>query len=582
MALQTMYPAGNSQSTQLVQDISAGVQSIAVADVSVFPAAPNYATIGIENSAEVILYTGIESAGNRLTGIERGKSGTIAKSWQIGAEIYHSWTSDNANAIMGNITAGQNSIDTHTQDIAANRQNIGKNTQDISKNTQDITTNRKNITTLQADLSAIPPPTTYTTPATYAGGVFTLTDPLPGDRLITVRFIAPAAYTEGDSLRISGSTVTLLSQLGEALPTDAWAQGVIVALEYDPASQTAFFKLRRRGGEANIVCGLALPETVLEGTIFVIAPEESPAVLAVEPPEPAAEGLVWVAYDDSASTGGEPALKLIAAHIYDGEKWEPVDAYYGHADEWLPLPTVTVVYDYLTGFLASETWTVPEAGWYKIFAWGASGNGDRGLVGARYGHGGAGGASGGFSASLLYLKKGAQVNIGIGASTSVSSNGIATMEATYTASGGNIVNLSGFHGGAAGWGGYLSNTAKDGGTGGNAGAGGGRGGDNRNKDGGGGGGGGRLPGEGYCRYVVGAGMGGQCRGGKGATSSANAIAGGSAPVPTLSPNIILYGGGGGGGGGSIGATNNSSNKAPANGGAGQGGVVIIEKGVIGA
>lgn len=104
MALQTMYPAANSLLVQLTEDISAGVDEITVTDASVFPPAPNFATIGTDNDAEVVVYQGIDLGNNKLTGCLRGQSDTVAKGWTVGAFVYHSWTAANANAMMDNIS----------------------------------------------------------------------------------------------------------------------------------------------------------------------------------------------------------------------------------------------------------------------------------------------------------------------------------------------------------------------------------------------------------------------------------------------------------------------------------------------
>lgn len=102
-SLETMYPVTNSIFTSLTTAIAPTTQSVAVVNAAVFPAAPNYATVGTENDAEVLLYNGIDSANNQLTGCVRGQGGTVAKSWPDGTDIYHAWTAPTANNIMANI-----------------------------------------------------------------------------------------------------------------------------------------------------------------------------------------------------------------------------------------------------------------------------------------------------------------------------------------------------------------------------------------------------------------------------------------------------------------------------------------------
>lgn len=102
--LQTMYPAGQSIIVQTTADISASEQTIPVTDGSVFPAGPNFATLGTDNGYEVIIYTAVDAANNQLTGCLRGQPGTPAKAWTTGAFVYHAWTALNANAMIANIT----------------------------------------------------------------------------------------------------------------------------------------------------------------------------------------------------------------------------------------------------------------------------------------------------------------------------------------------------------------------------------------------------------------------------------------------------------------------------------------------
>ncbi len=81
-----------------------------------------------------------------------------------------------------------------------------------------------------------------------------------------------------------------------------------------------------------------------------------------------------------------------------------------------PIPTT---WNYLNSYISSATWTAPDHGWYKIFAWGSSGNGVGGgsptqQGGELYsGDGGRGGNSGGFSAHQFWCKKGTTIPISI-------------------------------------------------------------------------------------------------------------------------------------------------------------------------
>ena len=104
MALREMYPMGASKTTQITEDISASAQAIPVSDIDFFPAPPNYATIGVENDAETVIYTGKDEAANTLIGCLRGQSGTVSNAWSEGSQIYHSLTSELMGNVVGNIT----------------------------------------------------------------------------------------------------------------------------------------------------------------------------------------------------------------------------------------------------------------------------------------------------------------------------------------------------------------------------------------------------------------------------------------------------------------------------------------------
>ena len=100
--MNTMYPAKiNSPNTTLNDGINNVATTIAIADGTVLPAAPNIATIGYDTaSPETILYTG--NAGNSLTGVTRGFQGTAA-SWNSGDKIARTFTEYDYNALRVNI-----------------------------------------------------------------------------------------------------------------------------------------------------------------------------------------------------------------------------------------------------------------------------------------------------------------------------------------------------------------------------------------------------------------------------------------------------------------------------------------------
>lgn len=103
MLNQTMYVGvNNSPQTTLTSEITAAAQEIPVLSVAGFPAAPNLATIGTDENAEVIRYNGI--SGNSLTGCERGFYGTTAKIWPVDTLVYRAFSLYDYEALRSNVT----------------------------------------------------------------------------------------------------------------------------------------------------------------------------------------------------------------------------------------------------------------------------------------------------------------------------------------------------------------------------------------------------------------------------------------------------------------------------------------------
>jgi hypothetical protein len=102
MAQQTMYPAiANSPGTELSAAITAAVTTIPVVNAAALPAAPNLATIGVDETAETVYYTG--KSGNSLTGCTRGHGGTIARSWVTASKVARYFTAYDHNTFRANI-----------------------------------------------------------------------------------------------------------------------------------------------------------------------------------------------------------------------------------------------------------------------------------------------------------------------------------------------------------------------------------------------------------------------------------------------------------------------------------------------
>lgn len=92
-----------SPQTTLADSISGSANVIPVSDVSVFPEAPNYATIGgNDGEGETILYAA--KTASALSGCTRGVEGA-AKRWDAGEIISRNWTAKDHNVLIANLKA---------------------------------------------------------------------------------------------------------------------------------------------------------------------------------------------------------------------------------------------------------------------------------------------------------------------------------------------------------------------------------------------------------------------------------------------------------------------------------------------
>ncbi|MGC5773608.1 tail fiber protein [Paenibacillus pabuli] len=99
--IETMYPAAvNSRQTELAEAIDDTQTSFRVLDGSVLPPAPNLLTLGTDESAETVLYTG--KTGNEITGVIRGFE-SEANSWAIGTKLARYFTAYDHNTFRDNI-----------------------------------------------------------------------------------------------------------------------------------------------------------------------------------------------------------------------------------------------------------------------------------------------------------------------------------------------------------------------------------------------------------------------------------------------------------------------------------------------
>lgn len=105
--MEKMYPGlAFSPQTTLADSISDSASVIPVSDVSVFPEAPNYATIGgNDGDGETVLYTA--KTASALSGCTRGVEG-VAKRWDSGEIISRNWTAADHNALIQNVTELEN------------------------------------------------------------------------------------------------------------------------------------------------------------------------------------------------------------------------------------------------------------------------------------------------------------------------------------------------------------------------------------------------------------------------------------------------------------------------------------------
>lgn len=98
--METMYGGiAFSPQTTLSDTIGAGDTVIPVADISAFPDAPNYATIGTDADGETILYSAKTSTS--LSGCTRGVEGA-AKAWPSGSVIGRNFTAKDLSALQAN------------------------------------------------------------------------------------------------------------------------------------------------------------------------------------------------------------------------------------------------------------------------------------------------------------------------------------------------------------------------------------------------------------------------------------------------------------------------------------------------
>ena len=108
-----LYPGiAFSPQTTLAENIGAADTIIRVADTSVFPPAPNYATIGTDEDGETIEYAA--KADGLLSGCTRGVEGA-AKAWRAGEVIARNFTAADHNGMITAVTTAQQTAEAAQQ-----------------------------------------------------------------------------------------------------------------------------------------------------------------------------------------------------------------------------------------------------------------------------------------------------------------------------------------------------------------------------------------------------------------------------------------------------------------------------------
>ncbi len=94
------------------------------------------------------------------------------------------------------------------------------------------------------------------------GNTFALTAAL-FDAPCSIRFIAPASYTKGDTISINGTGYTLAMTNGKPLGNNAWVSGAVVCLQVNPTEKKAFFS----GGGADLSFITAGANQIMSGFV---------------------------------------------------------------------------------------------------------------------------------------------------------------------------------------------------------------------------------------------------------------------------------------------------------------------------
>jgi hypothetical protein len=271
--IETMYPASvNSRQTELATDIDDTQTSFTVLDGSALPPAPNQLTLGTDESAETIKYTG--KTGNEITGVTRGFEG-VARSWMAGTKLARYFTAYDHNTFkaniedldrrLENIPAPQdasltdkgivqlsNKTDGTSESVAATEKAVkeaydrGSAGVSAAQAAQTIINNRDGygLTTNSGNTYAV---TLTPAPAAYVDGL-----------RITIKI--NAANTGAVTINVNGlGAKSVLKSNGSAMASNALRANSVYSLVYNGAN----FILQGEGGSGN-----ALPSDVVLGKTF--------------------------------------------------------------------------------------------------------------------------------------------------------------------------------------------------------------------------------------------------------------------------------------------------------------------------
>lgn len=137
---------------------------------------------------------------------------------------------------------------------------------------------------------------------------------LTGGALNNLKFVADAAFEDGDTFTVNGVTVTAQTQDGEPLPGGFFAAGAVVTAFLN--GTTLNFKSGGAALNFKVVGGTTQPENPSENTIWLnTAAEITSWEFSSTEPTVASEGLVWIK-TGAASAAPFNALKKNVLSVY--------------------------------------------------------------------------------------------------------------------------------------------------------------------------------------------------------------------------------------------------------------------------